>query len=87
MYLNVPLGRYHHQMDLYQNNILLFGGRFQTCLGDLWLRNLSVPITTTSYDNLMNGLAFFLPIVAALVLFVFLYPSSRREVRICIWYL
>ncbi|ETW03457.1 hypothetical protein H310_04915 [Aphanomyces invadans] len=40
--LDGPSARFGHRMSVWNGNIVVYGGRFMQCLGDLWLRNASV---------------------------------------------
>ncbi|OQS04470.1 hypothetical protein THRCLA_03293, partial [Thraustotheca clavata] len=59
---NLPHRRYDHGIATWSGHLLLYGGLFQYCLGDLWLRNTStIPIihadeSTPSGDQSSFGL-------------------------------
>ncbi|KAF0698206.1 Aste57867_11191 [Aphanomyces stellatus] len=63
--------RYNHRMAAWGSNVIVYGGKFQQCYGDLWLRNTSfVPTDPSPYGDDSNVL---MPIVALLVAFVVLF--------------
>ncbi|ETW03456.1 hypothetical protein H310_04914 [Aphanomyces invadans] len=65
--------RFNHRMAIYKSNILVYGGKFRDCYGDLWMRNTTVlPAESSPYissdRNAMNPLLFLL--LAFIVLFI-----------------
>ncbi|KDO34781.1 hypothetical protein SPRG_00842 [Saprolegnia parasitica CBS 223.65] len=45
MMVNEPSARYDHRSAVWRDQLLVYGGRFQFCFSDLWLRNTSSPPT------------------------------------------
>ncbi|KAF0698204.1 Aste57867_11189 [Aphanomyces stellatus] len=84
-----PSPRFDHAMAVWNGNVLVYGGKFQNCLGDFWLRNASTvpsgssatpPFLTISYDPLVLVLSIALLVLSTCFLFlVLLFKRSRRR--------
>ncbi|KAF0727900.1 hypothetical protein Ae201684_014164 [Aphanomyces euteiches] len=84
--LSTISARYNHRMALWHGHLIVYGGKFQSCLGDLWLRNSSfLPSDPSPYITnpaTLSSIIFLL--VAFLVLFftsIFLIAYMYRRYR------
>ncbi|CAK4648307.1 hypothetical protein LEN26_005998 [Aphanomyces euteiches] len=84
--LSTISARYNHRMALWHGHLIVYGGKFQSCLGDLWLRNSSfLPSDPSPYiTNPATLSSIMFLFVAFLVLFftsIFLIAYMYRRYR------
>ncbi|EQC41488.1 hypothetical protein SDRG_01455 [Saprolegnia diclina VS20] len=92
MMVNEPSARYDHRSAVWRDQFLVYGGRFQFCLGDLWLRNTSSPPvysaastdTSTDYLFFVQGGVILVSAMTTLVILAkliylkcFRHPAGR----------
>ncbi|ETV85189.1 hypothetical protein H257_03014 [Aphanomyces astaci] len=80
--------RFNHRMAVYKSGILVYGGKFQRCYGDLWLRNTTtLPTDSSPYIQDLNAispvmfllLAFVVLFITCIILIAHLYKRLYRQ--------